>query len=129
VAADERRVIAELPETGIFDPHTFRRFSTEGATVVRLYADQDLSVVTWNLEEGQENALHRHGDNAHTMLILEGSGEYLRGEGLPALPVHAGECIVVPRGQQHGMRNTGMGRLSYMAVTNQGAQGYVKERL
>jgi hypothetical protein len=46
VAADEQRVIAELPETGIFDPHTFRRFSTEGATVVRLYADQDLSVVT-----------------------------------------------------------------------------------
>jgi len=64
VAADEQRIIAQLPETGIFDPDAFRHFSTEGATVVRLYADQELSVVTWNLEEGQENALHRHGDNA-----------------------------------------------------------------
>ncbi|HLQ34357.1 MAG TPA: cupin domain-containing protein [Chloroflexota bacterium] len=129
MAEGEQRQTMDLPETGVFDPHAFRHFSKEGATVVRLHADEDLSLVTWNLEEGQENQLHRHGDNAHTILILEGSGEYLRGEGQPGLPVRTGECIVVPRGQPHGIRNTGKGRLSYLAVTNQGAHGYVKERL
>ncbi len=112
----------------LFDPREAQKFSPDKATVVRVHKDQDISVVVWNLEPGQMNALHKHAQNAHAMLILEGTGELLRGDESP-LPVSAGDWLVVPRTQPHGIRNTGTGRLSYLAVTNEGAQGYVKEEL
>jgi quercetin dioxygenase-like cupin family protein len=64
--------------TGVHKPTAFRSFSAERATVVRMYADQDLSLVVWNLEPGQENDFHRHAENAHSLIVLEGQGHYIR---------------------------------------------------
>src|SRR5437762_46425 len=86
--------------TGVHDPRSFRSFSAERAKVVRMYADQDLSLVVWNLEPGQENDLHRHVENAHALIVLEGHGDYVRGDGT-TVPVTAGECVIIPRGQAH----------------------------
>ena len=111
--------------TGVHDPKSFRRFSAEKATVVPVYSDQDLSLVVWNLEPGQENGMHQHPENAHALIILEGRGEYLKDDG-STVPISAGECIIVPRGHVHGIRNSGDERLSYFAVTSAGATGYVR---
>jgi len=116
---------SETLGTGVHDPKAFRRFSGDKATVVRMYADRDLSLVVWNLEPGQENDAHRHPKNAHALIILEGDGHYMRDDG-SAIPVKAGECIIVPRGRMHGIRNTGATRLSYFAITSQGQSGYIR---
>ena len=119
---------AHASNGGVYDPMTFRKFSAEKANVVRMYSDEDLTLVVWNLEPGQENDLHRHAENAHALIILEGEGLYVRGDGTTT-PVKAGECVVVPRQQPHGIRNTGSTRLSYFAITNQGSSGYVRDSL
>ena len=62
---------------------------------------------------------HEH-DHYHCIYILEGSGLYLR-EGVPPVPIQAGQFIIVPRNVFHGMRNTGGTRLSYLGV-NGGAE-------
>jgi mannose-6-phosphate isomerase-like protein (cupin superfamily) len=111
--------------SGVVDPLDFRTFSPDGATVVRLYHDDpDASVVVWNLEPGQENDSHTHPANLHVFFILEGEGTYLRDDG--EVPVRAGHAIVIPRGQRHGIRNTGKVRLSYVAVSTYGPDGYVR---
>jgi len=114
--------------SGVHDPRAFRRFSEEKATVVRMYADEDLSLVVWNLEPGQENDLHQHAENAHALIVLEGEGLYLKDDGSSA-PIKAGECVIVPRQKVHGIRNTGATRLSYFAITTQGPSGYVRNAL
>jgi len=110
---------------GVYDPLDFRTFSVEGATVVRLYhEDPDASVVVWNLEPGQENDSHTHPANLHVFYVLEGEGTYLRDDG--EARIKAGQIVIVPRGHRHGIRNTGTSRLSYMAVSTYGPDGYVR---
>jgi quercetin dioxygenase-like cupin family protein len=124
--ADERRTMAaETLGTGVHDPKAFRKFSAEKATVVPMYSDQDLSLVVWNLEPGQENGAHRHPENAHALIILKGRGEYLKEDDAP-VPIQAGDCVIVPRARLHGIRNCGDERLSYFAITSLGATGYVR---
>ena len=42
------------------------------------------------------------------------------------MPITAGDCIIVPRGAAHGIRNTADTRLSYLAFTTAGEGGYVR---
>jgi quercetin dioxygenase-like cupin family protein len=111
--------------TGVLAPSAYCRFAPDEALVVPVYGDDDLSVVVWNLEPGQENAPHVHATNGHTLLVLQGSGVYLRGDAEP-VPIQTGDCVIVPRGVVHGVRNSGATRLSYLAVTTVGAGGYVR---
>jgi quercetin dioxygenase-like cupin family protein len=117
---------AALGNGVIRDLAPYRSFSREDANVVVMYEDVDQTLVVWNLEPGQENARHLHPANAHTMLVLEGEGRLLRADGAEA-PIKAGDWIVIPRATVHGIRNTGTTRMSYLAVTTNGAEGYVKQ--
>ncbi len=121
-----RQVTPATLGEGVYDPLDFRVFTPEEATVVRMYHDDpDASLVVWNLEPGQENDEHSHPENLHVFYVLDGSGTYLRGDD-PPVEVHAGQCVIVPRGQRHGIRNTGSTRLSYLAVSTYGPGGYVR---
>jgi mannose-6-phosphate isomerase-like protein (cupin superfamily) len=111
---------------GVHDPAAYRQFSPEGGTVVVMYEDQDLSAVVWNLEPGQENGTHTHPENAHLLLVLDGAGERIA-EGGRTVPIRAGQCVIVPRGVPHGIRNTGSQRLTYLATTTLDEQGYVRD--
>ena len=119
------------PETlgeGVYDPRDFQVFSVEGSTVVRMYhEDPDASVVVWNLEPGQEHALHSHPENLHVFYVLEGEGTYLRGE-LSPVPVKSGQCVIIPREHDHGIRNTGTERLSYLAFSTYSDKGFTREQ-
>jgi mannose-6-phosphate isomerase-like protein (cupin superfamily) len=103
---------------GIFNPKDFQIFSPDEEMVIGVYRDGiDIRhVIVRNFEPGQENPLHTHTENAHCIYILEGSGEVLRPDG-PPLPIKAGQIWIVPRGVEHGIRNTGATRLSYLGVT------------
>jgi mannose-6-phosphate isomerase-like protein (cupin superfamily) len=78
--------------------------------------------VVWNLEPGQAGAVHSHPESAHAFLVLCGSGEYVHGDDV--VPIKTGDCVIIPRQQVHSIRNTGSERLSYLAFTNQGVNGY-----
>ncbi len=124
-AVREKQMTPETLGNGVYDPSNFRHFAPEEATVVLMYGqDPDVGVVVWNLEPGQENSTHTHPDSAHVITVLAGSGEYLK-DGSP-VPIKAGECLIVPRGVVHGLRNTGGERLSYLAVTNVSPSGYTR---
>lgn len=90
--------------------------------IVGVYRDGiDVRHVTLrNFEPGQVTERHIHPENAHCIYILEGSGEVLR-DGAPPLPIKAGQFLIVPGNTQHGLRNTGNRRLSYLGV-NAGAE-------
>ena len=113
------------PETlpsGTLDPRDFIKYSPDKETVVPVYADgADLGIVSWNLLPGQANESHSHPYSAHCFLIVEGEGHYLKGEPGSAdyaeYPIKAGQAVVIPRNQVHGIRNTGTTPLSYFAIT------------
>jgi quercetin dioxygenase-like cupin family protein len=115
---NSKEVRPETLGTGVLDPGDFQIFSSEEEMVVGVYRDGiDIRhVIVRNFEPGQENPLHTHPENAHCIYILEGSGEVLRPDG-PPVPIKAGQIWIVPRGLEHGIRNSGSTRLSYLGVT------------
>jgi len=114
---NSREVRPDTLGTGIFDPKDFQIFSADDQMVIGVYRDGiDIRHVTVrNFEPGQENGLHSHPENAHCIYILQGDGEVLRPDG-PPVPIKAGQIWIVPRGMQHGIRNTGSTRLLYLGV-------------
>jgi mannose-6-phosphate isomerase-like protein (cupin superfamily) len=114
----DKEVRPETLGTGVFDPKDYQQFSPDEEMLVGVYRDGiDIRhVIVRNFEPGQENGLHAHPENAHCIYILEGSGEVLRPDG-PPVPIKAGQIWIVPRGVEHGIRNTGDSRLSYLGVT------------
>ena len=128
VQSRERLTSATLG-AGVIQPLDWRRYSSEKATVVPLYGDDDLGIVIWNLEPGQENECHLHPACAHAFVILEGQGHYLQHDPETAEyaenPVKQGDLVLIPRQTVHGIRNTGTSNLAYCAVTtNQEGIGY-----
>ena len=114
-----------LPDTlgaGVLNPSDYQMYSPDEPNIVGVYRDGiDIRHVTIrNFEPGQETPLHVHPENAHCIYILEGEGLSLR-EGADPVPIKAGQILIVPRGVQHGLRNTGGTRLSYLGV-NGGAE-------
>lgn len=106
-----------VSKMGIFNPEDFQIFSPEDPMIMGVYRDGiDIRHITVrNFEPGQETPLHIHPENAHCIYILEGSGLVLAEDG-PPMPIKAGQFLVVPRNVQHGLRNNGKGRLSYLGV-------------
>src|SRR3982751_3473407 len=94
---DSKKLTAASLGSGVIRPGEFCVFAAEEAMVVPVYSDQDQSVVVWNLEPGQENAIHVHAANAHGIVVLQGSGAYLQDGGEQAA-ISAGDCLIVPRG-------------------------------
>jgi mannose-6-phosphate isomerase-like protein (cupin superfamily) len=118
--ARPQMITADTLGNGIHDPYKYCLYSEEAGTPVRIYADQDISWLTWNLLPGQENSTHVHPERAHSLIVLTGSGLYVLGDGpqQQPIPVQKGVYILVPRGTIHGMRNTGAEPLSYITISN-----------
>lgn len=117
--------------SGTLDPRQFIKYSPEKETVVPVYADgQDLGIVSWNLLPGQANESHSHPASAHCFVIVEGEGLYLKGQPGSAdyaeYPIKAGQTVVIPRNQVHGIRNSGTAPLSYFAITTTAGGEYAR---
>jgi quercetin dioxygenase-like cupin family protein len=123
------RLTPETLGTGVIQPMDWRQYSSEKATVVSVYNDDDLGIVIWNLEPGQEHSCHLHPACAHAFIILEGEGHYLQHDPETAEyaenPVKQGDMVFIPRQTLHAIRNTSTSNMSYCAVTtNQAGIGY-----
>jgi quercetin dioxygenase-like cupin family protein len=65
-------------------------------------------------EPGQEHALHAHAGQDKVYHVIEGEGLFLL-EGRE-LAMTAGDLLVAPDGDAHGVRNTGGRRLLVIAI-------------
>ena len=124
----------EIENGGVVDPKTKTKFKQEWADSVPLYRDEGNSAVIWCLQPGQENSLQYHDSIAHVFFIVEGQGQYMKGEPGMAdteapretspqskfvpktVPIKAGSVIFIPKKTIHGIRNTGTQNMSYVAI-------------
>ena len=58
---------------------------------------------------------HSTGDYEEVIIVLEGKGQFLFGEGQP-LPFDAGKVLYCPPNTTHNMKNTGTTPLQYIYV-------------
>lgn len=66
------------------------------------------------LEKGSVLGVHSHHGETETYYILSGEGEYTdNGE---TYSVKAGDTTFCPDGSSHGLKNTGDGELTFMAL-------------
>lgn len=72
-----------------------------------------LTTTLVDLEPGGRQQIHSH-EPEQIYFLIEGRGVMTVGG--EEAEVGAGECIFVPSGEPHGLRNTGPGRLRYFSA-------------
>ena len=86
-----------------------KRFSIDKFQKVNLFDTERMFCDIYCFEPGQEQKAHSHADNDKIYYVLEGAGDFTVGEetveGVP------GTAVLCPPGVDHGVLNTGGGRL------------------
>jgi mannose-6-phosphate isomerase-like protein (cupin superfamily) len=90
------------------------RWQTERLAKVALAATSRVQLDLYCVGPGQAQAPHAHGDQDKIYLVLEGQGRFTVGGRDETLG--AGEAIVAPAGQEHGLVNDGTGPLLVVVV-------------
>ena len=121
--AEPVQITVETLGNGVHRAEPYCVFSSERARSSRMYKDEDISLVVWNLQPGQSTSPHSHPESAHTFYVLTGSGEYVQADA-HAVPIGPGDCVIIPRTVHHTIVNNGTEPLSYLAFTSQGPNGY-----
>ncbi|ADY73127.1 Cupin 2 conserved barrel domain protein [Desulfurobacterium thermolithotrophum DSM 11699] len=87
-----------------FEPHP--KFEGVGfALLIDGKKDPRLSVSMLAIEPGVEIPIHIHETQADSIYVLEGKGEvYINGEWQE---IDAGDYVLIPPGEKHGVRSTG----------------------
>jgi quercetin dioxygenase-like cupin family protein len=84
----------------------------------------DAVVVAWYLQPGQEIARHIHPHGQDTWTILAGQGQYSLDLTGQTQRIQAGDVVVAPLGQVHGVVNDGEQPLQFISVVCPGEAGY-----
>ncbi len=96
-----------------FGPHP--KFQGVGfALLIDSQKDPRLSVSMLSIEPGVEIPIHTHETQADSIYVLSGEGEaYFNGEWQP---LREGDYLLIPPGEEHGVRNTGSEPLKLFIV-------------
>ena len=96
-----------------FGPHP--RFEGVGfALLINQEKDPRLSVSMLEIAAGVEIPIHTHETQADSIYVLSGEGEaYLEGAWRK---IRSGDYILIPPGEEHGVRNTGKDPLRLFIV-------------
>lgn len=97
-----------------FDLKSMARYQPDKMAKVDLAASPRLICGLNCFEPGQTQKAHAHAGADKLYYVLEGSGEFSVGAEKRVLK--AGELLHVPEGLDHGVVNTGAGRLAVMIV-------------
>ena len=89
-------------------------FSAEKMARVRLAATDRLQLDLYCLEAGQSQKPHAHHDIDKVYYVVEGEGRITLGGA--SEPIEAGEGVVAPAGVEHGVTNTGQGRMVCLVI-------------
>lgn len=85
---------------------------------------KDAVIVAWYLKPGQKILPHIHPHGQDTWTILSGSGDYyLDTVGTTKLIV-AGDVVIAPTGNVHGVLNSGNEPLIFISVVSPAEAGY-----
>lgn len=98
----------------VIDPATRAEWRPDKMGKATLFESGRLLVGLNAFEPGQAHALHAHAGMDKMYYVIEGEGLFLLAD--RELPMHAGQMLVAPEGVEHGVRNTGEGRLLVLAA-------------
>jgi mannose-6-phosphate isomerase-like protein (cupin superfamily) len=84
-------------------------FSTEKMKKVPLFGTDRLLSDLYCFEPGQEQKVHVHPNSDKVYVVLEGQGVFFVGGETTTL--RAGQAVLAPAGQEHGVQNPGAERL------------------
>ena len=103
-----------MTHPSVIRPADHAVYSAEKMGKATIFASERLLVGLNAFEPGQSHALHAHAGMDKVYSVVEGEGLFL----LEAreVPMRAGDLLVAPEGVQHGVRNTGQGRLLVLAI-------------
>jgi len=83
-----------------------RVFNESGMKRYLVHDSASFKIIGFNLRAGQEFPVHAHDDEGEvSILVLEGEGEFL-GKDEAAIPARAGDVLISPIREPHGVRAT-----------------------
>lgn len=98
----------------VFKPAEMARYQADKMAKVDIAASPRLLCGLNCFEPGQVHNAHAHSGADKLYYVLEGTGEFTLGTERRTLA--AGDLLHVPEDVEHGVTNTGDGRLSVMIV-------------
>lgn len=107
--------------------HSAEHFQPADGEPIRVVVTEspDAVVVAWHVRPGQTISAHVHPHGQDTWTILSGHGQYRTDvEGRTARIV-AGDVVVAPLGEVHGVFNDGDEPLVFISVVCPAEAGYV----
>jgi quercetin dioxygenase-like cupin family protein len=87
-----------------FAPHP-RLADVRMATFITGKDTETVSVCMVDISPNEGAPIHRHDSQVDSILVISGKGEAYVNGGWE--PIEAGDYIFVPKGEEHGIRNTG----------------------
>ena len=91
-----------------------QRFSEEKMQKVGLFSSERFFLDLYCLEPGQSQKAHAHAGSDKVYLVAEGSGRFRIGGEESSL--HAGQAVMAPSGEEHGIVNDSDGRLVVLTL-------------
>jgi quercetin dioxygenase-like cupin family protein len=105
----------------VFKLHSLARYQPDKMAKVDLASSKRLISGLNCFEPGQVQKAHAHKGADKLYYVVEGSGEF--SVGAEKRTLSAGELLHVPEDVEHGVVNTGQGRLSVLIVITPNLHG------
>lgn len=106
--------------------HSAEHFQPADGEPVRAVVTEspDAVIVAWHVRPGQTVAAHVHPQGQDSWTILSGQGQYRTDAEGHTESIRAGDVIVAPRGEMHGVFNNGDEPLVFISVVSPADAGY-----
>ena len=103
-----------MPEPQAIRPEEHAVFSPDKMGKSTIFRSDRVLVGLNCFEPGQEHRLHTHVGQDKVYHVLSGSGRFTLDD--EEIDMEAGMMLIAPEGVAHGIRNTGRGRLTVLAI-------------
>jgi quercetin dioxygenase-like cupin family protein len=98
---------------------------TDGEPVRSVMTEsKDSVIVAWYIKPGQTIPTHIHPNGQDTWTILAGGGAYYLDRAGTTKPIVAGDVVIAPIGEVHGVFNDGDEPLVFISVVSPASAGY-----
>ena len=104
-------------KTEIFDVQTLKKFRDDKHHQETIWSDDHSRISLICMKPGQEIITHTHHGN-HIWMVMEGTGQLLSGK--QPRTVTAGQIVVVPTFESHGIRNASQEDLVIASIAAKG---------
>jgi mannose-6-phosphate isomerase-like protein (cupin superfamily) len=101
-------------KTEILEIHKLKKFSDEKRHQETIWTDNHSRISLICMRPGQEITTHTHHGN-HIWTVIEGKGEFLNGK--QSRTIEAGQIVIVPPFEDHGIRNASAENLVIASIT------------